>query len=164
MSTRLRAVVVADSITLYGDRITTLELTFPRFLLPEFNTHRDFSRNSASSRARSVKKTLAEVSGDPFIPWHWTTEHVGMSGGEPLTGDDLLNARVAWRDACYSSLRYAETLVGLGVPAAFVYMAHDCIRRRSTQSATGILYVAGVLVFLGEMVALYLVRETGLPF
>jgi hypothetical protein len=54
-------------------------------------------------------------------------------------------------------------LVGLLVPAVFVYMAHDCIRRRSTQSATGILYVAGVLIFIGELVALYLTRETGLP-
>jgi hypothetical protein len=53
--------------------------------------------------------------------------------------------------------------VGLVVPAVFLYMAHDCIRRRSTQSATGILYVTGVLVFIGEIVALYLVRETGLP-
>jgi hypothetical protein len=53
---------------------------------------------------------------------------------------------------------------GLGVPAVFVYMAHDCIRRRSTQSATGILYVTGVLVFIGEIVALYLLGETGLPF
>ncbi|MBC8107794.1 MAG: hypothetical protein H7Z14_14490 [Anaerolineae bacterium] len=55
-------------------------------------------------------------------------------------------------------------LVGLLVPAVFVYMAHDCIKRRATQSATGILYVAGVLIFLGEIVALQLVRETGLPF
>jgi hypothetical protein len=55
-------------------------------------------------------------------------------------------------------------LVGLAVPAVFVYMAHDCINRRSTQSATGILYVAGVLVFIGELIALFLVRSTGLPF
>lgn len=55
-------------------------------------------------------------------------------------------------------------LVGLAVPAVFVYMAHDCIKRRSTQAATGILYVAGVLVFIGEIVALYLVRVSGLPF
>src|SRR5688500_4442027 len=54
--------------------------------------------------------------------------------------------------------------VGLIVPAVFVYMAHDCIKRRSTQSATGILYVAGVLIFIGEIVALYLVKTTGLPF
>lgn len=55
-------------------------------------------------------------------------------------------------------------LVGLAVAGVFVYMAHDCIRRRSTQSATGILYVAGVLVLIGELIGLYLVRETGLPF
>jgi hypothetical protein len=54
--------------------------------------------------------------------------------------------------------------VGFIVPAIFIYMAHDCVRRRSTQSATGILYVAGVLIFIGELIALYLVRETGLPF
>jgi hypothetical protein len=54
--------------------------------------------------------------------------------------------------------------VGFFVPAIFIYMAHDCIKRRSTQSATGILYVAGVLIFIGEIVGLYLVRETGLPF
>jgi hypothetical protein len=55
-------------------------------------------------------------------------------------------------------------LVGLAIPAAFVYMAHDCIRRRATQSATGILYVAGVLVFIGEITGLYLLQQTGLPF
>jgi hypothetical protein len=54
--------------------------------------------------------------------------------------------------------------VGLLVPAVFVYMAHDCIKRRSTQAATGILYVAGVLIFIGEIIALYLVKNTGLPF
>jgi hypothetical protein len=55
-------------------------------------------------------------------------------------------------------------LIGLIVPAVFIYMAHDCIKRRATQSATGILYVCGVLVFIGELTALYLVKETGLPF
>ncbi len=54
--------------------------------------------------------------------------------------------------------------VGLLVPAVFIYMAQDCIKRRSTQSATGILYVAGVLIFIGEIIALNLVRNTGLPF
>ena len=65
------------------------------------------------------------------------------------------------RDGLFMITRW---LVGLLVPAMFVYMAHDCIKRRSTQSATGILYVAGVLIFVGEIVALYLVRATGLPF
>jgi hypothetical protein len=55
-------------------------------------------------------------------------------------------------------------IVGLLIPAVFIYMTHDCIKRRATQSATGILYVAGILVFIGEIIATYLVRATGLPF
>ena len=55
-------------------------------------------------------------------------------------------------------------LVGLAVPLVFLYMALDCIKRRSTQSATGILYVAGVLILIGELIGLQLARETGLPF
>lgn len=64
----------------------------------------------------------------------------------------------------YGLLLITRWLVGLLVPAVFIYMAHDCIKRRSTQSATGILYVAGVLIFIGEIVALHLLRETRLPF
>ena len=55
-------------------------------------------------------------------------------------------------------------LVGLAVPAGFLYMAYDCIKRRATQSATGILYVTGILIFIGEIISLYLLRETRLPF
>ena len=54
--------------------------------------------------------------------------------------------------------------VGLLVPSLFIYMAYDCIKRRATQSATGILYVAGILIFIGEIISLYLLRETRLPF
>ena len=42
------AKVLADSQSPAGYRLTTLEATFPRFVLAEFNTHRVFSRNSAS--------------------------------------------------------------------------------------------------------------------
>lgn len=58
----------------------------------------------------------------------------------------------------------ARYLVGLIVPGVFIYMTYDCVRRRSNQSATGILYVAGVLVILGEGAALALLKSTGLPF
>ena len=57
--------------------------------------------------------------------------------------------------------RYA---VGIVVPGVFVYMIHDCVKRRSNQSATGILYVAGVLVLVGEGVALALLDTTKLAF
>ena len=55
------AKVLADSISPAGHRLTTLEATFPRFVLAEFNTHRVFSRNSASSRAIPIAKQLRRV-------------------------------------------------------------------------------------------------------
>ena len=72
--------------------------------------------------------------------------------------------RIVPRDALLYPATMPAPRPALVVPAIFIYMASDCIKRRSTQSATGILYVAGVLVFIGEMIALYLVRVTGLPF
>jgi len=70
--------------------------------------------------------------------------------------------RMLW--GIHGLLMLTRWFVGLVVPFVFLYMAHDCIKRRATQSATGILYVCGVLIFIGEMIALPLVRDTGLPF
>ncbi|MDX1683252.1 MAG: hypothetical protein R3336_09030 [Phycisphaeraceae bacterium] len=57
--------------------------------------------------------------------------------------------------------RYA---VGLGVPAVFLWMAWDCGRRVSNQSATGILYVTSVLIIIGEGIALGLLGPKGFVF
>lgn len=45
------AKIIADSLSPQGHRLTTMEVIMHRFVLAEFNTHRVFSRNSASSRA-----------------------------------------------------------------------------------------------------------------
>ena len=63
----ISATIVADSISEAGKRITTFELEFPRFILPEFNTHRLFSRNAASSRAIPVKKMIEHVENNTAI-------------------------------------------------------------------------------------------------
>jgi hypothetical protein len=54
-------------------------------------------------------------------------------------------------------------LVGVGAPLVFGGMAFSAARIRSTQSATGILYVVVVCGFLGELLGLVLTRQTGLP-
>lgn len=58
----------------------------------------------------------------------------------------------------------ARFAVGFLMPALFLYMIQDCVRRRSNQSATGILYVTTVLVVLGEGIGLTLWGDTGLAF
>lgn len=81
-----KAEILADSLSPQGNRLTTMKITFPRFILAELNTHRMFSRNSASSRAIPFKKMVKMVEENPFIPIAWQRDHKGMQGTEYLEG------------------------------------------------------------------------------
>ena len=78
----ITAKIIADSISLNGDRLTTFELEYPRFIHAEFMTHRLFSRNAASSRAIPVKKAIELIVADTARPIHWGKNQPGMSAKE----------------------------------------------------------------------------------
>jgi thymidylate synthase ThyX len=90
------AKILKDSISYEGHRLTTFEVTFPRIVLAEFNTHRVFSRNSASSRAIPVSKMLARVVEDPFIPTYWGKNQKGMQAVEELSPEAQTRACSEW--------------------------------------------------------------------
>jgi hypothetical protein len=106
-----KAEVLADSLSPAGDRLTTMRITFPRFILAEFNTHRMFSRNSASSRAIPFEKIVKAVEENPFIPIAWQKDHKGMQGTEYITDpvDIELNTN-AWLKARDSAVTMAKYL------------------------------------------------------
>lgn len=111
-----QARVLADSISNPGGvRLTTLEVTFPRIVLSEFNTHRMFSRNSASSRAIPIEKQIAWIQEDPFIPETFESNKKGMQGGEALDSSNQHLARVAWLTAKDEAVIVAKDLVSIGV-------------------------------------------------
>ena len=111
-TTNITATVVQDSIA-NGVRITTLELEYPRFIHAEVLTHRQFSRNSASSRAVPVDDMLQLVSANPAEPVFWGRAQSGMQAREEV--EDPQVAVTYWNAARYSALDYAETLKGLGL-------------------------------------------------
>jgi thymidylate synthase ThyX len=90
----IEARVIAGSISPQGDRLTTFILTFPRIILAEFNTHRMFSRNSASSRAIPFEKMVKSVQDNPFIPIAWQKDHKGMQGSEYVTSEEEIQRRI----------------------------------------------------------------------
>jgi hypothetical protein len=55
-------------------------------------------------------------------------------------------------------------IAGVAAPALALFLAWRTARIRSTQSATGILYAATILVLLGELAAQGLARLYGIPF
>lgn len=84
--TAISAKVIADSINPDGDRLTTFEVVFPRWILAEVNTHRALSRNSASSRAIPIEKVIRQVWSDPAEPVAWGRNQKGMQAQQELTG------------------------------------------------------------------------------
>lgn len=109
------AKVLADSVSPAGHRLVTLEVTLPRIVLAEFNTHRMLSRNSASSRAIPVEKRIAAVRADPFYPAAFGRNQRGMQAAEELGDEESRAARHVWTAALDAALREASELARLGV-------------------------------------------------
>lgn len=102
--------VIEDSISQSQKRIVTLQIKFHRFILPEFNTHRVFSRNFSSSRAIPTKKLLEQVINDPAYPVEWGKNQPGMQAKELLPPIHAEAARVTWQNAAKAAADYAEQL------------------------------------------------------
>jgi thymidylate synthase ThyX len=105
------AKVLADSRSPAGYRLTTLEATFPRFVLAEFNTHRVFSRNSASSRAIPIAKQLRRVLEEPYVPIEFGSNQPGMQAGPALSGEKRDAAEREWLRARDDAVRRVLGLV-----------------------------------------------------
>jgi hypothetical protein len=105
------AKVLADSASPADHRLTTLEVTFPRFVLAEFNTHRVFSRNSASSRAIPIVKQLRRVLEDPFLPLEFGANQPGMQAGPALSGEAGAAAGREWLRARDDAVRHVLGLI-----------------------------------------------------
>lgn len=109
------AIILLDSISERGHRLTTFELVFPRIILAEWNTHRVFSRNSASSRAIPVAKMIKMVMEDPYIPMTWGKNQKGMQAAEEILGEDALTCRSEWLHARDHAVHKAQMLMDIGV-------------------------------------------------
>lgn len=112
---KIEAKIIADSKNEFGDRITTMIVTFPRFILAELNTHRMFSRNSASSRAIPFEKMVKSVEENPFIPIAWQKDHKGMQGTEYLNEDESAIVKRNWLSARNEAIVKAKELNQDGV-------------------------------------------------
>lgn len=107
--------VICDSVSPYGVRLTTLEVKYHRFVLAEMNTHRAFSRNTASSRAIPYKKVRDSVRDDPAIPLSWPNERKGMQGGEELDEGLMISCEGLWLKARDLAVENADKLHILGL-------------------------------------------------
>lgn len=110
----IKAEVVLDTVW-NGKRITTLQLRLPRFILAQLNTHRAFSRSTASSRAIPTGKLLEMVKNDAVQPVYWGKNQAGMQASEEVDAETKEKALQEWRLAALSASKTAEKLLELGL-------------------------------------------------
>lgn len=114
----ISAKVIADSVAYDGDkrnRITTFEFVMPRWVLAEFNTHRQLSRNSASSRAIPIQSNIDNILANTAMPVHWGLNQSGMVADTEATNEQQLLARAIWLDARNDAIKHAKRLSELGI-------------------------------------------------
>ena len=114
------AEVVADSISINNDRLTTFRLHYPRFIHSEVMTHRMFSRNASSSRAIPVRTMLEGIMANPAKPIHWGANQPGMQAeveSDNLVTDELghsHNKEDYWDEMAQQACQYADNLAQAG--------------------------------------------------
>lgn len=107
----IKAKMVADSLSPQNERLSSMMLTLPRFILAELNTHRILSKNSASSRAIPFNKMIESVTNNPFIPIAWQKTHSGMQGNEYFSNPkEIAEKEMYWLTAKSSAVNMAEKL------------------------------------------------------
>lgn len=111
MSSHIKAKIIADSLSaVNGQRITTFELEYPRFIHSELMTHRLFSRNAMSSRAVPIEKMIEQVRTNPAKPVHWGKNQNGMQAKQELEGYPLQEAKSLWNEGAAEASSLADML------------------------------------------------------
>lgn len=82
-----------------GIQIATFILEYPRWIHSEVLTHRQFSRNAASSRAIPTSAIIQNIRDNPAQAVWWGKNMSGMQAAEELTGWRLKAAKLIWASA-----------------------------------------------------------------
>ena len=110
----ITAKIICDSIASLSPRLTTFELTYPRYIHAEVMTHRVFSRNAQSSRAIPVKRRLERVRNNPVKPIYWGANQGGMQAKREEV-DNVSFCAMTWEKAAESAAMRAEQLMDMGL-------------------------------------------------
>jgi thymidylate synthase ThyX len=111
----IKAKIFLDSVNPAECRLTTWELTYPRFIHSEVMTHRMLSKNASSSRAIPTAKIIDCVLTDPAMPVFWGKNQSGMQAKVEIAGAEKKAAIQKWLAARDSAVACCRELNALGV-------------------------------------------------
>jgi len=112
----IKVKLLQKSLGPYSDAyLGTFELVYPRMIHSEVLTHKQLSRNCASSRAIPIETMLKEIENDIAVPVHWGKNQSGMQAKEELQGNDLKEVKYIWLEAAKDAIFQSRRLAATGV-------------------------------------------------
>lgn len=112
---RAEVKIICDSISPQDIRLTTFQLRYWRPIHSELMTHRVFSRNAGSSRARPSAAIIEQVRNDYWGPLSWGQNQPGMQASQEVDDATQLLAENQWGLAAQKAADRAEHLLKLGL-------------------------------------------------
>jgi hypothetical protein len=108
------AEVIAHTTSAEGNEIITWEITMPKWLVAEFNTHKvEIERNSASSRAIPTTTILQATRENPVMFLDWRANAKGMAPDEQLDAADTDYLHTKWLEARNLMVTKVEEMLNL---------------------------------------------------
>lgn len=108
---KIDAQIIADSVSSSGVRLTTMKLTFHRYILAELNTHRMLSKNASSSRAIPTSKMIEMAIKNPAIPYPFTKNQKGMQSSEYIEEqEEAIKVWLSARDSAVEMVKKMQLL------------------------------------------------------
>lgn len=124
--TNIQARVIQDSISPTGQRVTTFELEYPRFIHSELMTHRELSKNSSSSRAIPLPVMIQSILSNTAVPIYFGKNQKGMQASTEVNAVNAVLAAEKWIEARNEAIAQSEKLHQIGL--------HKQIANRVTES------------------------------
>ena len=99
----------------YRAPLISLLVTFPMSIHSQVNTHRAFSRNSASTRAINIELQCAQVEANPFVPHRVYKNGKGMHSVVLCSPDETLEFQHKYRQAAMRAVEQVRDMSSLNV-------------------------------------------------
>lgn len=93
--------------------VSTFETRMPKVVLPQFATHRNFSKSASSARAIPGRKYRKLLTG--WMPEAFPKNAKGMSPSKLLVGAHEFMAKLLWKSLYYITCVFHQLFIWLGV-------------------------------------------------
>ena len=115
MTTATATIIAHSKNVLTPTTIFTAILEYPRIIHAEFMTHRQWSKNSSSSRAIPAAKVIEQLEDNMFVPEYWGANQAGMKARSALDEEVAERAQEIWIETGRSVIESTKLLQGLNL-------------------------------------------------